>query len=230
MTVPVPQSAPELAPAPSLTQKTNSGIVPILIILALWGAIYVASMFSPPLLDDADSVHAEAAREMLLSHDWVTLHINNGIRYLEKAPLMYWSVASSYALFGVSDWSTRLPLNISVLLLLYVTYVLGRRSYGERGGFYSALVLATSLGPYLFTRFLIPEVLVSLWLGLTFLLFLRSLQENSPSLLTCWGLAATCALNVLTKGLIGLVFPAGVILLYLLLTQNLVHLLRLRLL
>jgi 4-amino-4-deoxy-L-arabinose transferase-like glycosyltransferase len=230
MTVPVPQSATELAPAPSLTQKTNSGIVPTLIIIVLWGAIYVAGMFSPPLLDDADSVHAEAAREMLLSHDWVTLHINNGIRYLEKAPLMYWSVASSYTLFGISDWSTRLPLIIGVLLLLYVTYALGRRSYGERGGFYSALVLGTSLGPYLFTRFLIPEVLVALWLGLTFLLFLRSLQEDPPSHLTCWGLAATCALNVLTKGLIGLVFPAGVILLYLLFTQNLRHLLRFRLL
>jgi len=230
MTVPVPQSANEVPPARSLTPKTSSGIVPLLIILALWGAIYVAGMFSPPLLDDADTVHAEAAREMLLSHDWITLHIDNGVRYLEKAPLMYWSVASSYALFGVSDWSTRLPLIIGVLLLLYVTYSLGRRSYGERGGFYAALVLGTSVGPYLFTRFLIPEVLVALWLGLTFLLFLRSLQEDPPSVLTCWGLAASCALNVLTKGLIGLVFPTAVILLYLVLTRNLRHLLRLHLL
>ena len=204
--------------------------MPILIVVALWAAIYVAGMFSPALLDDADTVHAEAAREMLLSHDGVTLHINNGIRYLEKAPLMYWSVASSYALFGVSDWSTRLPLVIGVLLLLYVTYSLGRAWYGERGGFYSALVLGTSIGPYLFTRFLIPEVLVALWLALTFVFFLRSLQEDPPSLLTCWGLAASCALNVLTKGLIGLIFPAAVILLYLLLTRNLRHLLRLRLL
>src|SRR5579862_314523 len=228
MTVPVPQSA-QLRPARSLPQKASFSIVSILIIVALWGVIYVAGMFSPPLLDDADSVHAEAAREMLLTHDWVTLHINNGIRYLEKAPLMYWGVASSYALFGVKDWSTRLPLVMGVLLLLFVTWSLGRTAYGERGGFYSAVVLATSLGPYLFTRFLIPEVLVALWLGLTFLLFLRSLQESSPSLLTCWGLAAACALNVLTKGLIGLVFPVGVIVLYLFFTRNLRHLLKLRL-
>ena len=84
-------------------------ITSIVIIAALWGAIYLAGMFTPALLDDADTVHAEAAREMVLRHDWVTLHAN-GIRYLEKAPLMYWSVAGSYVLFGVSEWSTRLPL------------------------------------------------------------------------------------------------------------------------
>jgi 4-amino-4-deoxy-L-arabinose transferase-like glycosyltransferase len=70
---------------------------------------------------------------------------------------------------------------------------------------------------------------VGLWLTLTFLFFLRSLDENPPSRWICWGFAAACALNVLTKGLIGLVFPAGVIGLYLILTRNLRHLLRMRL-
>jgi 4-amino-4-deoxy-L-arabinose transferase-like glycosyltransferase len=46
--------------------------------------------------------------------------------------------------------------------------------------------------------------------------------------MTCWGLAAACALNVLTKGLIGLVFPGVVILLYLFFTRDLRRLLRLR--
>jgi len=72
-------------------------------------------------------------------------------------------------------------------------------------------------------------VLVGLWLTLTFWLFLESLEQAMPSKWICWGLAAVCALNVLTKGLIGLVFPAGAIGLYLLLTGNLKHLLRLRL-
>jgi 4-amino-4-deoxy-L-arabinose transferase-like glycosyltransferase len=153
----------------------------------------------------------------------------NGIRYLEKAPLMYWGVAGSYSLFGVSDWSTRLPLMLGVLGLLFATYALGSQSYGDRGGFYSALVLGTALGPYLFTRFLIPDILVGLWLALSFYFFLRTLKEEPPSRLSCWGLAAACGLNVLTKGLIGLVFPIAVIGLYLILTGNLRHLLRMRL-
>jgi 4-amino-4-deoxy-L-arabinose transferase-like glycosyltransferase len=194
----------------------------------LWTAIYLAGMFTPALLDDADSVHAEAAREMVLRHDWVTLHVN-GIRYLEKAPLMYWGVAGSYTLFGVSDWSTRLPLMLGVMGLLLATYALGSQSYGERGGFYSAVVLGTALGPYLFTRFLIPDILVGLWLALSFYFFFRTLKEEPPSRFACWGLAVSCALNVLTKGLIGLVFPVAVIGLYLVLTGNLRHLVRMRL-
>ena len=200
----------------------------VLLLVALWFVIYMAGLSTPALLDDADTVHAEAAREMLLRHNWVTLYVN-GVRYLEKAPLMYWSVAASYTLFGVNEWSTRFPLMLGVLGMILATYGLGRWAFGAAGGFDSGLVLATALGPYLFTRFLIPDVLVGLWLTLTFWLFLESLEQPRPSKWTCWGLAAVCALNVLTKGLIGLVFPAGAIGLYLLLTGNLQHLLRLRL-
>jgi 4-amino-4-deoxy-L-arabinose transferase-like glycosyltransferase len=214
---------------PSLPRRVQPFLTTSLIVIfCLWAAIYVAGMFTPALLDDADTVHAEAAREMVQRHDWVTLYVN-GIRYLEKAPLMYWGVATSYVLFGVSEWSTRLPLMLGILAWLLAAYALGRSAYGERAGVYSAVVLATVLGPYLFTRFLIPDTLVGLWLILGFYFFLRSLEEDPPSRLTCWGLAATCALNVLTKGLIGLVFPAAVIGLYLILTGNLRHVLRLRL-
>jgi 4-amino-4-deoxy-L-arabinose transferase-like glycosyltransferase len=219
---------PTNLPPQSLSSKSGFRTTSILIIVLLWLATYVAGMFTPALLDDADTVHAEAAREMVVNHDWVTLHINNGIRYLEKAPLMYWGVAGSYRIFGIADWSTRLPLMLGILALLLATYALGAYSFGERGGLFSAIVLGTSLGPYLFTRFLIPDTLVGLWLTLTFLFFLRSLDEDPPSRWTCWGLAVSCALNVLTKGLIGMVFPIAVIGLYLLLTANLKHLLRLR--
>ena len=188
-------------------------------IAMLWAAIYVAGMFTPVLLDDVDTVHAEAAREMLLRHDWVTLY-TNGVRDLEKAPLMYWGVAASYEVVGISDWSTRLPLVLGMLALLFATYGLGKRAYGEPGGFWSAVVLGTCVGPYIYTRFQIPDLVVGLWLTLGAYFFLRSLDEEPPSRLTCWGFASICALNVLTKGLIGLVFPAAAIGFYLILTRQ----------
>jgi 4-amino-4-deoxy-L-arabinose transferase-like glycosyltransferase len=197
-------------------------------IALLWAVIYMVGLSWPALLDDVDTVHAEAAREMLLRHDWVTLY-TNGFRYLEKAPLMYWTLAASYRVFGISNWSTRLPLMLGVLALALATYRLGRRVYGEEGGLYAGVALVTSLGLYVFTRFQIPEVLVALWLTLGYDLFLRSLDEEKPSRLVCWGFAAICALNVLTKGLIGLIFPVGAIGLFLLLTGSLRRLLRMRL-
>ena len=205
----------------------------IALIVLVWAVVYLGSMFSPPLMDDADTVHAEAAREMVETGDWVTLKINGGFRYLEKAPLMYWCVAASYKTFGVHDWSSRLPIALGMLALLLVVYRIGRRFYNDEGGLYAALALGTGFGPFIYTRFMIPEMLVALWLAMGFDFFLTSLEQcergEQPSLLVCWGLAATMALNVLTKGLIGLVFPIGTILIYLLLTKNLRHLLRLRL-
>src|SRR3954467_5031074 len=192
------------------TKLISDWRIAVLILSALWCVIYMTGLSTPALLDDADTVHAEAAREMVQRHDWVTLHAN-GVRYLEKAPLMYWSVATSYKMFGVSEWSTRFPLMLGVLIIILATYGLGRWTFGPEGGFDSGLVMATALGPYLFTRFLIPDVSVGLWLTATYWLFLKTLEDEKPSRWVCWGLAAVCALNVLTKGLIGLVFPAGAI-------------------
>ncbi len=217
----------QLAASPTLGRDTLR-YTSLGLILLLWAVIYFAGIFTPPLLDDVDTVHAEAAREMVLRHDWVTCY-TDGIRYLEKAPLMYWAVAASYEVFGVHDWSTRLPLMLGVLALLLATYALGTRAFGERGGLYSAVVLATCLGPYIFTRFQIPDIIVGLWMALSALFFLLSLEQEKPSRWVCWGLAATLALNVLTKSLIGLVFPLGTIFLYLLITGNLRHILKLRL-
>src|SRR6266536_2325205 len=200
----------------------------VAIIVVLWGAIYFAGIFSPALLDDVDTIHAEAAREIVQRHDWVTLY-TDGIRYLEKAPLMYWATAASYKLFGASEWSTRLPLMLGVLALLLATYALGKRAWGERAGFYATVVLVTSLGPYIFTRFQIPDIIVGLWMALSAFFFLVSLEQEKPSRWVCWGFAATCALNVLTKSLIGLVFPLGAVFLYLLATGNVRHILKLRL-
>jgi len=223
----------------SASQPPSRRTLFLALIVLVWAVVYVGSLFQPALLDDADTVHAEAAREMAaVDHDWVTLHINNGFRYLEKAPLMYWAVAASFKLFGVHEWSARLPIALGVLALVLVVYRLGRRvfsqeNHGEEGGLYSALVLATGFGPFIFTRILIPDMAVALWLALGFDFFLSTLEQadagEKPSRWMCWGLAATMALNVLTKGLIGLVFPVGTIVLFLLLTRRLHHLLKLRL-
>src|SRR5215469_7825362 len=181
----------------------------VALILGVWLLLYVPGLFSPALLDDADSVHAEAAREMLVRHDWSTLYINDGFRYLEKAPLMYWGMALSYKVFGVSEWSARLPLALSVFGLLLSTYFFARRRFGESAGLNSAIILATSFGPYIFARILIPDLLVGWFLLLTLDFFLRGVESGRASVLDACGIAAAAALNVLTKGLIGLVFPAG---------------------
>ena len=175
-------------------------------------------MFTPGLLDDADSTHAEAAREMVVSGDYVTLHIN-GVRYLEKAPLPYWLVATSYKIFGVNEFSTRLPMVLSIMLLGLLAFCWGQRAFGERTGIYAALFVYTCAGVYLFTRVLIPEVLLSLLIAGALYLFLTALEPGAA--VWRWYAGYTLiAFGVLTKGLIALVFPCGAAFFFLLVTGD----------
>ncbi len=207
----------------------------LLVLLGFWFLLYSSfTLINPPLLDDADSVHAEVAREMVARHDYVTLYAD-GIRYLEKAPLLYWSMAASFKLFGVSELAARLPLALGVLALMLAVFVLGRQLFSqpeERGstaGFYGALILLTSFGIFIFTHITIPDGLVCLWTTVAMACFWRSLEEaaeGKPGWASALGFAAACALNVLTKGLIGVVFPVAVAVIFLLVTRNPRHLLR----
>ena len=193
-----------------------------LILILLWLVVYAsAALFTPPLLDDADSVHAEVAREILLRHDWVTLHAN-GIRYLEKAPVFYWLSAASMAVLGPTTAASRLPLAFAVLALALLLEAFARQaSSSARAGLYAGLIFLSSFGIFIFTRINIPDLLVCLFLTAALYAFHQSEAASRPPLTPPLLFAAACALNVLTKGLIGLVFPVGTVLLYLLLTRGL---------
>lgn len=204
----------------SLPPFSDSGR--LFLILLLWALIYIPGMFSPPLLDDADARHAEAAREMLQRHDFVTMYVD-GVRYLDKAPLPYWLNAASHALLGINEFAVRLPMSLAALALLASVYFLGRDLAGSNAGFFAALVLATAIGPYIYTRFFIPDILVCFWLTLTVHLFFRAIEGKTVRV-CCWLIGAVTALNVLTKGLIGVVFPALIFIGYLFLTGDLKHL------
>ena len=179
-------------------------------------AVYMGSMFTPGLLDDADSTHAEAAREMVVTGDYVTLHVN-GIRYLEKPPLPYWLVAISYKVLGVNEFSTRLPMVLAVMLLGVLGFCWGRRAFGERTGIYAGLFVYTCAGVYLFTRIFIPDVLLSLLIAAAMYFFLTALEPEASAWRWYAGYAMM-ALGVLTKGLVALVFPCGAAFFFLLVT------------
>jgi 4-amino-4-deoxy-L-arabinose transferase-like glycosyltransferase len=188
------------------------------LLAVVFGAVYLGSVFTPPLLDDADSTHAEAAREMYVAGDYVTLHIN-GVRYLEKAPLPYWLVAGSYHIFGVNEFATRLPMAFSVMLLGILAVIWGRRAFGERAGIYAGLFVYSSAGVFLFTRILIPDVLLSVLVAASLYFFLSALEDRNAAWRWYAGYACV-ALGVLTKGLIALLFPGGTAFFYLLVTGD----------
>jgi 4-amino-4-deoxy-L-arabinose transferase-like glycosyltransferase len=179
-------------------------------------------MISPPsLMDDVDAVHAQTGHNMLVSGDWVTARLD-GVPNLEKPPLHYWTMAVSFAIFGTHDWAARIPVALSAIVLCLVTAAFGAWAFDPRSGFLAGLCMATCIGLFLFTRPLLPDALQTLTIALALWAFLRVLddEERHPR---AWAatLAACLGTGLLLKSLIGIVFPIGAAIIYLLCTGQL---------
>ncbi len=221
MPVEEPQRSVEVTPKTAAATDRPKGIRRYgvwLLLFGLWLLLFGAALFSPPLLDDADATHANAARHIALTGDWVTLQVN-GIRYLEKAPLPYWLVAISFRLFGFNTFAAHLPQALAVLFLALLGYRWTSSAFSARVGFYTALATLTAAGVFLFTRIFIPEVWLSLFLCASLYFFLEALDKLSAR--SAYAMWATLALAVLTKGLVALVFFFGAAGLYLIASGDL---------
>jgi 4-amino-4-deoxy-L-arabinose transferase-like glycosyltransferase len=208
---------------PTISAETPRRNLALLVLGGLWLIIFFAALFSPPLLDDADATHASAARNMALTGDLVTLRVD-GIRYLEKAPLPYWFVALSFHIFGFNTFAAHLPQAIGVLVLALLGYYWASRAFNLRIAFYTGIAVLTSTGIFLFTRYFIPEVLLSLFLCIALYSLLRSLETTAsahrtfPASTHAYIMWTALALAVLTKGLVAIVFFGGAAVVYLILT------------
>jgi 4-amino-4-deoxy-L-arabinose transferase-like glycosyltransferase len=185
-------------------------------------AVYLGCIISPPsLMDDVDAVQAQIARNMLTSGDWVTARLD-GVVYLEKAPLIYWAMAAGYAILGVHDWVARIPIALSAIALCWLTAAFGAWAFGKRAGFYAGLCMATCIGLFLFTRILIPDVVLTFTVALGMWAFLRALDEEEPHpRFWAFVLAVNLGLGLLLKSLIGVLFPLAAGVIYLWLTHQL---------
>jgi 4-amino-4-deoxy-L-arabinose transferase-like glycosyltransferase len=192
-----------------------------LAVLLAAGAIYLGCIVSPPsLMDDVDAVQAQIARNMLTSGDWVTARLD-GVPYLEKAPLVYWAIAGCFRVLGVRDWVARIPVALSAMALCWLTAAFGVWAFGRRAGFYAGLCLSTCIGLFLFTRILIPDVMLTLTVALAMWAFLRALDETEAHP-RFWAvvLAACLGTGLLLKSTIGVLFPVAAGAIYLLLTRQ----------
>ncbi|MFN0104959.1 MAG: ArnT family glycosyltransferase [Bryobacteraceae bacterium] len=184
-----------------------------LVVLLVAAAIYFGCIVSPPgLMDDVDAVQAQIARNMLESGDWVTARLN-GVAYLEKSPLIYWSMAVSFAIFGVHDWAARIPLASCVVLLCWLTARFARWAFSEAAGLYAGLMLATCIGLWLFTRIQIPDAILTAAITLAMWSFLQAMESGRAKYAYLMSIAI--AAGLLLKGLIAMLFPLAAIVLWL---------------
>lgn len=195
------------------TKQTKTHLLTDLIYLAILLAIFYAvwiggyALFTPD-----EGRYSEVAREMVASGDYVTPRLN-GVAFLDKPALYYWLQASAINLFGVKEWALRLwPALIGILGCL-VTYLAGNVLFSRRTGIISALILATCPLFYGAAHYANLDLEVSVLVANSLMFFIIAMalpmgKLRSASLLSAYTFAG---LAFLTKGLIGIAFPAMVI-------------------
>ena len=203
-------------------KEGRTRFVSLFLVILVAAAIYLPTIISPPsLMDDSDAVEAQIARTMLTTHDWVTARLD-GVIYLEKTPMSWWLTDISYKAFGFKDWAARIPVALTAIALAWLTGAFARWAFGGPSGLCAGLVMATCVGLWLFTRVLIPDVMLTFVITLAMWSFLRALEEEE-SHPKAWALLffASLGFGLLLKSLIGVVFPVGAALLFLLFTRQL---------
>lgn len=179
-----------------------------LIVLAVALPLFLWGLGRPPLQDPDEGLFGSIAREMVEEGDWLTPRFD-GLRYLEKPPLYHWLTALTLAVAGASEWSVRLWSALGAVGTVLLTALLGREAFGPRTGLLGGLLGVTTLGLFRYGRFVGVDLLFTTFVTLAVLAFLR--WRRAPG----WGPAAAlyvaAALATMTKGVLGLVLPALVV-------------------
>ncbi|MES2997980.1 MAG: phospholipid carrier-dependent glycosyltransferase [Pseudomonadota bacterium] len=192
-------------------------------------------MGSRPLSTPDEARYAEIPREMVVHHDFVTPHLN-GVKYFEKPPLFYWIQAASIKLFDhavqqhhslkgkgyISEWVVRVPNALLALLGCLFLYSAGRLLFDRQTGLLSSVILATSFLYFTLARMVTLDMCLSVCLSGSLLAFLVAVNFplGSKRRYLCCIAYIFSALAVLTKGLVGIVFPVMIVGIWILLTHQ----------
>jgi 4-amino-4-deoxy-L-arabinose transferase-like glycosyltransferase len=188
------------------------------LVVAALTAVWFSLAAGRPLSHPDEGRYAEIPREMLVSGDWVTPHLND-LAYLEKPPLQYWATALAYQLFGPNEWTARLWTLLSAWLDVVLVFLLARRLWDFRTGVIAAALLGSTL-----LHFVMGQ-LVTLDTAFTFLMTamlcafcMAQAERDSRSRSTAWMLVSWAALGlaILTKGIAAIVIAGAVLTLYVL--------------
>lgn len=168
-----------------------------------------------PLFNLNEGLYAEIAREMM-EHGLLLPRLD-GLPYLEKPPLYYWLVIGAYRLLGVGKFAARLPSALTALGTLWALYRFGKTRLAAP--IWPPLILFTSIGFYIMSQLAMFDMTFTFFHTITLLAFF-AYMENPERPLALYTAAAASALACLTKGLIGIVMPGLVVLIFLFTTHR----------
>jgi 4-amino-4-deoxy-L-arabinose transferase-like glycosyltransferase len=196
---------PPALPAPPMRHAL------LVILIALAGLLHVATIGSGDLYSQTEGQYAGAAREMVETHQWL-LPTNNGAPRLQKPPLLYWLIIISFKLFGVNAAAARLPVALAVVACTALIFLIGEKLTDYWRGFIAGLIYLSLCGTFLLARIVMPEPLVSALIAGAIFCAIGGYQRRRNRRLWFAGFWICSAFACLTKGLLGIAYPAAVFL------------------
>ncbi len=179
--------------------------------------LYFCNIGGYGLMNPDEGRYAEIPREMLESGDFLTPRLNH-VLYFEKPPLYYWFTAASFAVFGQNEFGARFTSVIMGLMSIFLTWFVARKFEDENTANLSTVILGTSGLFFALSRVNIIDMTLSALLTLALFSFYIFYKENKKRWLYIFYIAL--ALATLSKGLIGIVLPGGVIFFFMLFTRD----------
>jgi 4-amino-4-deoxy-L-arabinose transferase-like glycosyltransferase len=190
-------------------------------LLAAFAIAWFCNLGYRHLVKPDEGRYADIPREMIASGDWLTPRIN-GYKYFEKPPLQYWATAVSLSAFGMNEWAARLWPGLTGFLGVLLVYWAGNRLFGPPAGLLGAAVTASSALYSIIGHLLTLDMALSVFMSVAVFAFaVAQVEADEPGrrrwMLCGW---AAMALAVLTKGLVGVVLPAGAVAAYVLVQRD----------
>ena len=199
-----------------LTEKSAAAKRDLFFLAITFGLLSYQFLGRYPLLEPDEGRYGEIPREMLELADFVTPHLNY-VKYFEKPPLLYWMNALSMAIFGQNEFAVRLPSATTGLLTILFTYWLGRKLFDRLTGLYGAIIIGSCLGFVAQGRIPLTDMPLTLCLTVSLGSFILAVRSEKGEKYGYMYLSyAAAALAVLSKGLIGILFPCAIIFLFIL--------------
>ncbi len=180
------------------------------ILVALTALLHVGTIGSGDLYSETEGQYAGAAREMVETHQWL-LPTNDGIPRMQKPPLLYWLIIISFKLFGISAAAARLPIAIAVVASVALTFLIGEKLTDYCRGFIAGLIYLSFCGTFLLARIVMPEPLVSAFIAGAIFCGVCGYQRRRHRWAWFAGFWICSAFACLTKGLLGVVYPAAIL-------------------
>ena len=188
--------------------------------------LYISLLPMMPLIEPDEARYSDIPSLMNRTGDYITPHLNHVV-YLEKPPLCYWATALLFKIFGENEFSSRLFVALCAWGCIFLVYRIGAFFHDEKTGLYSAGVLSTFLYHSFLGKINILDMPLTFFVGLATWAGYRYFAGDCQRKGWLYFLYLNGALAFLTKGLIGIVFPFAIMILWLSISKRWHDILRL---